>query len=346
MPNIMLTYRCNLHCSYCFANEFVNKENTDITVRSFMKAVNFLTAAGKASIGLIGGEPTLHPVFQLLMEMLIHNPKVSNIVLYTNGLLMNQYIPQITHPKVGVLVNCNSPTVIGERAFAAMRDNLDTLIWKYYKKDKIHLGINLFNDDLDYSYILELLQRYKLNSLRISVTVPDFSSVGKTDPLEYFAKRKEYLMKFFHDMDSIHAVPYYDCNIPPYCIWNKEEKEWLEAYVARYPKLKTNLVGHESRCVPVIDILPNLQAVRCFGMSDFLKVPIEQFRCFPDLYKFFFNEMDSFAFKLSACEECKGCYERKTRQCAQGCLGFRAAGIHACNEAVERVSANACERGR
>ena len=29
MPNIMLTYRCNLNCPYCFANEFVNKKNTD-----------------------------------------------------------------------------------------------------------------------------------------------------------------------------------------------------------------------------------------------------------------------------------------------------------------------------
>ena len=195
MPNIMLTYRCNLHCSYCFANEFVNKENTDITVRNFIKAVDFLTAAGKTSIGLIGGEPTLHPVFQLLMEMLINNPKVSKIVLYTNGLLMNQYIPQITHPKVAVLVNCNSPAVIGERAFSAMRDNLDTLIWKYYKRDSIHLGINLFSDDLDYSYVLDMLQHYKLNSLRISVTVPDFSSGSKTEPLEYFAKRYTELAK-------------------------------------------------------------------------------------------------------------------------------------------------------
>ena len=337
MPNIMLTYRCNLHCSYCFANEFVNKENRDINVSSFMKAVSFLTAAGKTAVGLIGGEPTLHPAFQLFMEMLINNPKVSKIVLYTNGLLMNEYIPQIAHPKVGILVNCNSPAVIGEKAFSNMRQNLDTLIMKYYKRDGIHLGMNLFSDSLDYSYILELLQRYKLNSLRISVTVPDFSSGSKFDSLKYFAERKEYLMRFFRDMDSIQAVPYYDCNIPPYCIWTDEEKEWLEAYVSRYPKLNTNLVGHQSLCLPVIDILPNLQAVRCFGMSDYLKVPIEEFRCYPDLYKYFYNEIDSCAFKQSSCEECKGCYERKTRQCAQGCLGFRAAGIRACNEAFERL---------
>ena len=73
MANIMLTYRCNLNCSYCFANEFVNKKNTDINVTNFRKAVEFFTRAGDVSIGLIGGEPTLHPAFDLFMEMLIAN---------------------------------------------------------------------------------------------------------------------------------------------------------------------------------------------------------------------------------------------------------------------------------
>ena len=83
MPNIMLTYRCNLHCPYCFANEFVNKQNTDISVSNFRKAVDFLTRTGTASIGLIGGEPTLHPAFQILMEMLIADRRISGVTLYT-----------------------------------------------------------------------------------------------------------------------------------------------------------------------------------------------------------------------------------------------------------------------
>lgn len=335
MPNIMLTYRCNLHCSYCFANEFVNKEHTDITVSNFKKAMDFLTRIGKTHVGLIGGEPTLHPAFQLLVEMLIMNKKVTGVTLYTNGLLMGNYIPQLTHPKLKILVNCNSPAIIGEKAFGTMRQNLDTLIWNHYMKDRIHLGINLFSDDLDYTYILELLQRYKLDKLRISVTVPDFSSCGKIDVLDYFSNRKEFLMKFFRDMDSIHAIPYYDCNIPPYCIWSDEEKEWLEAYVARYPKVNTNLVGYQSTCTPVIDILPNLQAVRCFGMSDYTKVSIEDFKSAPDLYSFFFNEIDACAFKLPVCDDCKDCYERKIMRCSQGCLGFKTARLHACNEAIE-----------
>lgn len=157
MPNIMLTYRCNLHCSYCFANEFVNKDKTDITLGNFMKAVSFITEEGKTHVGLIGGEPTLHPGFQTFMDLLIENPLISGVTVCTNGLLMDRYIPQLTNPKVRVLVNCNSPLVIGGKAFSAMREDLDTLLLRYDVKDRVWLGINLYSDEMDYSYMMDLL---------------------------------------------------------------------------------------------------------------------------------------------------------------------------------------------
>ena len=337
MPNIMLTYRCNLNCSYCFANEFVNKERADISLDNFKSAIEFLTRVDSAHIGLIGGEPTLHPQFKEIMELLIENSKVSGITVYTNGLLLDRYIHQIVHPKVRVLVNCNSPKYIGENAFCTMQENIDILMQEYYMKDRINLGINLFDDSLDYSYMMDLLLRYKLHRVRISVTVPDFSVCKEVDALEYFKKRKTFLLKFFRDMDSIQVLPYYDCNKPPYCIWTEDEKKWLESYVSKYPVSENNLIGNHSQCFPVIDILPNLQAVRCFGMSDFEKVAIKDFASAPDIASYFLNHVDSNAYKLSACASCKNCYERKIRHCTSGCIGFHADRIRQCNAFFETI---------
>ena len=337
MPNIVLTYRCNLNCCYCFANEFVNKANTDITVRNFKKALDFFTRAGDVSIGLIGGEPTLHPNFDLFMEMLIANEKVWHITVYTNGILMDRYIPQITHPKVGVLVNCNSPKVIGEKSFAKLRQNLDIMLEQYHMKDRMSLGINLYSDDMDYSYMTELLRDHKMPQVRISLTVPDFSTCGSVNVLEFFMKRKPFVLEFLRKMDSIHVMPYYDCNIPPYCIWTDEEKQWLEDYVSRYPKCDTNLTGHQSKCSPTVDILPDLQAIRCFGMSDFEKVNIKDFRNHLDIMNYYRNEIDFLGYKLAGCEECKDCYDRKVFSCVAGCLEFKADRIRACDEAVDRM---------
>ena len=98
MPNIMLTYSCNLKCPYCFANEFVNKESSRISIENFAKAISFLTKEDIARVGLIGGEPTLHPEFKTILEMLITNRRISEVTLYTNGLQVDRYIEQLVTP--------------------------------------------------------------------------------------------------------------------------------------------------------------------------------------------------------------------------------------------------------
>lgn len=330
MPNIMLTYRCNLRCSYCFANEFVNKDNTDITEENFDKAIAFLTAKGPTSIGLIGGEPTIHPKFKQLLEKIIANPLIKEAVVYTNGIRLDDYIHQIVHPKFRLLINCNSPQDIGETAFNKLQHNLDILFHEYYMKDRINLGINLYSDDLDYRYIIDLLKRCNLHRVRISVTVPDFSTCGNLGALDIFRARKAFLLRFFKDMDREQILPYYDCNKPPYCVWTDEEKEWLEGYVKKYGA-ESNLVGNHSQCFPVIDILPDLRAVRCFGMSDFTKVNISDFHDISDLASYFLNCIDSSAYKLASSPDCVECYERKIRHCTAGCIGFKEARIREAN---------------
>ncbi len=337
MANIMLTYRCNLRCPYCFANEFVGKENTDITIENFLKAVSFITRTGETNIGLIGGEPTLHPGFQLFMDLLISNPAVKEIRVYTNGLLIDRYIDQFTHPKVKSCVNCNSPQMIGEKAYSHLQKNLDLLILQHNIKDQIHLGINLYSDNMNYNYIKDLLQRYDMHRLRISITVPDFSGGNETDAIKYFQRRKRFMLGFYKDMDSIQVLPHSDCNRPPYCIWTNEEKQWLEEYVTKYPDIHSNLTSTHSWCVPAIDILPDLQAVRCFGMSDFLKVPISEFSCVADITNYFENEIDAIAYKLPTCADCNDCHEFKTRHCIGSCIGYKASRIRSCNKAIANL---------
>lgn len=332
MPNIMLTYKCNLKCSYCFANEFVNKSNTDISLENFDKAVEFMTRSGASSIGLIGGEPTIHPQFKEIMRRLILNKKIQDITVYTNGILLDKYFSELVNPKVRILVNCNAPEIIGENAYNRITDNIDTLINTYYMKDRINVGINLYSNEMDYSYMLELLQRFELHRVRISVTVPDFSCCGDVDVLDYFKSRKKFLLEFFAKMDEIQVLPYYDCNKPPYCVWDEKEKEWLKSYVSKYPVSESNLIGNCSQCFPVIDILPDLKAVRCFGMSDYEKVNISDFKTMTDIASYFINQIDTHVYKISTGNECRECYERKSRHCTAGCIGFKAAQITKCNQ--------------
>lgn len=337
MPSIILTHRCNLHCPYCFAHDSAGGKADDISVKNLLEAVSFITRT-ESFVALIGGEPLVHPGFQTIMDLLTANPRLKTINLFTNGILADRFIPQITHPKVDVIVNCNSPSDIGEETFARLQRNLDLLFQHRARTNQIHLGFNLYSDDMDYSYMLDLLQRYGLHTVRTSLTVPDFSSCGEVNVLEYFRKRKEGLLKLFRKLYDIGVMAYMDCNHPPYCIWTEEEKAWLKTYIAKCRLNNSKLIDRCAPCSADMTIYPDLQADRCYGMADYLKVRISDFKDVPDVIHYFSNEIDSVAYKLPACEECRNCHEFKTRCCLSGCIGYKSSRIRAVNEAISQLS--------
>lgn len=322
MANIMLTYRCNLKCPYCFANEFVNHSRYDISMENFMAALKFLKTSGNKHIGLIGGEPTLHAQFREFLQVLSEDEEVESVTIYTNGICMDTCLEFLSNEKFSLLVNCNSPRDIGKQQFLKIQNNLDQVfqlneIWK-----RVNLGVNLYQNDLDFSYIIELLKRYNLHRVRMSVTVPNLDEEKNEKSIEYLKKRKEYVLKFIVTCAENDIAPYYDCNIIPKCVWTDKEMKEIESVIKKFKLRNTNLRGDHSFCRPVIDILPNLTAVRCFGTSDFTKVAIKDFRCLNDLQNYYVNLVDCHVTSCLKDEQCKNCYERKVLHCTAGCMAF------------------------
>ena len=157
MPNIMLTYNCNLNCPYCFANELVKSSNANITLENYVLALDFIRKTIGNTLGLIGGEPLLHPEFSQMLEIACSASEISKVVVFTNGILLDRYADIFKSTKTHVLINCNSPEDIGVNNFNMLRSNI-----RYLSKDKgirerLRLGVNLYSTTKDYSYIFELL---------------------------------------------------------------------------------------------------------------------------------------------------------------------------------------------
>lgn len=329
MANIMITQRCNLKCEYCFANEFVNKKSADISEENFIEAVNFIMTNPNERIGLIGGEPTVHPKLKKFLEILIADARVNEVMLFTNGLNLDKYAIPLMNRKFRILINCNSPKDIGQAQYDKMVENIDKCINKYYMMEKITLGINLYDKNMDYSYILDLLKRYNMKRLRISITVPNCDSKRTTDAVEYFRKNKEFVLKFFKDLDSIGVVPFYDCNPMPPCILDDNDRESISNILAKNHVgiYETNLLSDQCRCEPIIDILTDLRAVRCFGLSEYHKLNIRDYNNIDELKCHFHRLFDSYEFNTCSSDECKNCMQRKIMKCSGGCLAFKIADI-------------------
>ena len=337
MANIMMTDACNLACPYCFANEFVNKDRNYISKESFDEAVSFITGDGSHDVvGIIGGEPTLHPQFEEMMRSLIVNTRVRGIMLYTNGLLMDRFWDVCAHPKMHMLINCNPPENIGKANYEHLCRNLDTLLIDKLCIDRVTLGINMYKPDFEYMYIIELLRKYDFHHVRVSITVPNMDTQRNLDAHGYFQIMKPRLMDFFHALMKNDVLPNFDCNKIPYCLLTKEEMQEFAGYMNQ-PFIhdhyqESNISHNRVLCRPVIDIRQDLTAVRCFGLSETTKENIRDFRCIKDLENYYLRTVDAYAYNTVYSSKCIDCYERKTMNCTGGCLAFKIAEINRLQE--------------
>lgn len=322
MANIMITKRCNLRCPYCFAEEFVGKSSDDITIDNFRTALDFALTNPNEEIGLIGGEPTVHSHFKEILEVIIHDDRVRICTLFTNGILIDKYINQLSHPKFKILINCNSPTDIGEKAFQKMKENIHLFANEFYMQERVTLGINMYKVDFQYDYIFELLEMCRFNYLRTSVSIPNSNEIAKMTSLEYFKIMKPRVLEFYHELLSKGVVPFYDCNAIPKCIFTPIEIKVLSQMIQATGLEDNNLLCDVTSCSPVMDILPDLSVIRCFALSEF-KASISEFNNIFEAKSYFNNWFDTLAFHVYTDNNCDDCFNHKTMKCSAGCFAFK-----------------------
>lgn len=332
MANIMINKVCNLKCPYCFANKFVNKESCEdknnISIENFKKALSFITfnACEPQHIGIIGGEPTLHPHFEELLQIAINSDKIKEVCLFTNGIHLDKCKEAMKSEKFGFLLNLNSPEDIGQERYDKIIENLKYFS-KTYDKNKISIGVNIYDEHKDYSYIIKVAKEMGLFKIRMSIVVPNTKDKRNESPKEYFLRMKSKVFSFFKECRENGIIPYYDCNVMPCCFWDDEEIEWIKDYLEEFNKkynYHSNLLNLP-RCLPVIDILPDLKAVRCFGCSSSSSssVSINDLLDMEDLVNYFEKNIDFIALNTPMYEECCKCYDYYTLRCNGGCIAFK-----------------------
>ncbi len=315
MANIFLTRKCNLKCPYCFASEFVNQENEEISLENFIIALNFIKTDKNEQIGLIGGEPTLHSKFRKILELVAKDDEIKQVTIFTNGLEIDKYTEIIQNSKFYLLINCNSPNDIGKHNYEKLKNNITSL----YKimKDRLKLGINIYSSHMNYNYIFELLKLTDSHFLRFSTALPNEVKEETKDILNSFMEMKDILFSFFLDCYNNEIIPCNDCNSFPDCIYTKEDKQLLIklAQLANKLNIYQDPIRSCHKCEPVVDILTNLYAVRCFGLSKYLKTPIKEYKTISELKSYFYNQIDISADNTFICDNCRDCKTRQIDKC-------------------------------
>lgn len=323
MPNIAITTYCNLHCPYCFADTMINTEDIkNISLEQFETILNWLKQNPHdpmaTSIGLIGGEPTLHPKFKQILaivEQFLSQCPNGHGVLFTNGVYLEQYLPFIPS-KMNILLNLNTPKAMTTEQWNKLNSTLQRLqLYEWLGTYRATIGCNICIEIDDYSFIWDIVDKYNIKHVRVSVTAPT-KTVYKKDKDTYYQLLIPKFLAFAKEAEKRGVTLGKDCNFIPYCYYDNIEDLQLIKKVLETPPGR-DLTPH---CGPIVDITPDFMASSCFGAYDL--VDCSQFENFESLNYYLLNKNVMPRFLANNTGKCKDCEKHKLLLCQGGCLAF------------------------
>lgn len=313
MANITINNFCNLQCPYCFADNIAGiAEN--MSLNEFSSILEFINHT--ESINILGGEPTLHPQFQSILNILYKYNVDAQIStwIFTNGTNLSPYLSWFAEHSdiMHILLNCNSPAVQTEEHWSNFVQLMDDIYTNEVLSPITMLGCNLYPDCTDYSYIWNFAQQYNLATIRVSVASPGGQLRSWRDKKwEYFDTMKPIFMQFVNDAieNGVHLL--FDCSQLPKCIFTAEELEAI---------LMCGWLMDIEYCNPPVDILMNGKAIPCLG--NYVPIDYTNFGSYAELRHYFTLVINQNAANNNGQGACANCIKREHLTCQGGCLAF------------------------
>ena len=314
MANIAINNYCNLRCKYCFADNMMKQENKNITVNELRTILAFLSRRPRGRIGIIGGEPTLHPDFKEIMkEITLYCSEMgTNAMLFTNGTNLENYLSDIGM-YTGVLINVNSPQYVPEKEYQKTMNAIKRVAEiAWFDTGRATIGCNVYPGLSDYTYIWDIVEKYHLDHIRTSVVSPGGCYIDmRNDKDKYYTDMKPIFLEHCKNAIEHDCRLDMDCGNIPECYFTEDELNILH---------KACSSSTNKFCEPVVDITPDFKATSCFGAYD--PVDIRNFEDLVELERYLLIKKVLPKVQKNNKDKCASCKEYDLLQCQGGCLGF------------------------
>lgn len=309
MPNIAITNYCNQQCPYCYIDRLKQSTIKTMPIEDYSSLLEWFSSTEEENIGITGGEPTLHPNFDLILKETDRYCRSmdTSAILYTNGSNLKKYLPYITE---NILIIINWVEDLDQSEILNILKQQG-----FFKNDQAMLKCPLYLGKKRYKDFWATVQDLELKTVDTCITMP-FQEYSKYsyDKERYFLLMKPTFLQFCRDALKHNVEISMSCPEIPGCYFTKEEQELVDQ--ACDPE--TIDLGY---CLPVIEILPDWKASMCFCAKDEF-VDLRPFYSVAQLERYFLFKENAKRIEGNCLGRCADCPEHAIFQCQGGCLGF------------------------
>ncbi len=310
MANVLLTTRCNLDCSYCFAREkMASRPRQRMSVDDACKVIDFLTRSDFWQFRVMGGEPTLHPDFAEIVTLALRAGMRVDVM--SNATWQDdctEFFHQITPARLHFLLNIDHPDQYRAKQWSRIEKNLAALP----RRRNVTLSFNIFDKEPQYQYVLDLAERYDIDMVRLSFSLPVLGAQNASLPISDYQSLAPFVLRFVAEAQQRRIRVQID-NAIPLCMFDHEQ-------IGRLILDGALDLNKNARCEPVIDIGPDLTMWCCFCLSKLENKKLDDFENLAHARAYYGAMLRVLQRDFITMDECATCTYRDTWHCQGGCI--------------------------
>lgn len=307
MANIALTATCNRTCSFCFAADAMqSQESSDkyMPIAQFEEALDFLVRSQIPEARLLGGEPTIHPEFGRMLDLVLE--RGLRVVVFSGGMIPERALrrlEELPSSTLSVLLNVIPPATGKPQQLLRQEQVLRRL------GDRVVLGVTIDSAAVEIGFLLEMIERHGLaRSVRLGLAHPTLNGSNAYLHPRHYPEVGRRVADFGLLAQARGVRLEFDCGWVP-CMFP-------EGALAELGKTPDD-VG--LRCSPILDLMPTGQVISCYPLAAHATAALTPDHTAQQLRAHFATRQEADR-KFMLYRECEDCSFRARGECTGGCL--------------------------
>lgn len=232
--------------------------------------------------------------------------------MLTGGIFKKRLLQTISPLQVGLIFNINEPRDYrNPKHFARVVGNVEEAIKLGFK---IVVGFNVWRMDFDPGFIPGLAYNLGRPGFRWAVANPQLNQHSNVINTSLFGPLEDRCLEMLEKAALLNLESELDCPLP-LCFFPEKDLAWLRQF---HPKTASRM----GICDPVLDVTPELEAIRCFALSKLDRVKVTDFPNEWSILEWFRENVDSCLMSEGCFEYCTECLHFISGRCNGGCLAW------------------------